>query len=104
MERGKNGIARDAVHSGLIHAPGFIREAAKSKCTCLKNWHGQHAGPRTKKEQGSGPCSENCVDPLYPASSDLIFFGGLTLLFARQGSSRDLDHQASASVSLRPNW
>jgi hypothetical protein len=33
-----------------------------------------------KKEQGAKPCSKNCVDPVYPANSDLLLIGGATLL------------------------
>jgi hypothetical protein len=35
---------------------------------------------RSKKEQGSWPCSENCVDPIYPDRWILSLIGGLTLL------------------------
>jgi hypothetical protein len=48
---------------------------------------------RQKKEQGIEPCSKNCVDPIYPQNLDLILLAG-DAAFARQGSSRDLDHQA----------
>ena len=47
-----------------------------------------------KNEQGGEPCSKNCVDPIVPADSDFVLIGGVTLLGARQGSSRDLDHQS----------
>jgi hypothetical protein len=42
------------------------------------------AYPRTghleKKEQGTKPCSKNCVDPISPQYLDLILIDGATLL------------------------
>ena len=56
---------------------------------------GGHARKRRahakKEEQGGKPCSRNCVDPISRLILDLI--ERATLLGARQGSSRDLDHQ-----------
>jgi len=55
------------------------------------------ASPAQKEEQGTRPCSKNCVDPFFPAKFRFdLLAGGTTLLVARQGSSRDLDHQARA--------
>jgi hypothetical protein len=33
-----------------------------------------------KKEQGTKPCSQNCVDPISPKNLDLILIDGATLL------------------------
>jgi hypothetical protein len=33
-----------------------------------------------KKEQGTKPCSKNCVDPISPKNLDLILIDGATLL------------------------
>jgi hypothetical protein len=52
-----------------------------------------------KKEQGLSPARKIVSTLFVPLNSDLKLIGGMTLLFARRGSSRDLDHQASA---LRP--
>jgi hypothetical protein len=72
---------RDRFTSETAHAqkpamqkPALIKHRLAQKPTCSKT------DLLKKNEQGSGPCSENCVDPLFPASSDLIFFGGVTLL------------------------
>jgi hypothetical protein len=52
----------------------------------------------TKKRAGRQPCSKNCVDPIYPQFGfDLRWRGDAAC--ARQGSSRDLDHQ---TLVLRP--
>ena len=64
-------------------------------------------GALEKKEQGSGPCSKNCVDPISPQSWNLILRRD-DAASARQGSSRDLDHQAQAlgpacKMSRRPS-
>jgi hypothetical protein len=57
----------------------------------MRRWKSPH-----EKRAGLTPCSKNCVDPVCPANRDLILIGGVTLLLARQGSSRDLDHQTLA--------
>jgi len=49
---------------------------------------------RRKKEQGDKPCSRNCVDPIFP-KMNLILIGRGDAACARQGSSRDLDHQST---------
>jgi hypothetical protein len=51
---------------------------------------------REKKSRAVKPCSTNCVDP-FLRYLDLILIAGATLLDARQGSSRDLDHQTRVS-------
>jgi hypothetical protein len=83
--------AAGAGHSGVVHAPSPICDAAQSDPARLQ-----------KKEQGSGPCSENCVDPLFPASSDLIFFGGVTLLLRARAPPETWTTRLS-NVGLRPN-
>jgi hypothetical protein len=67
---------RDRFTSETAHA----QKPAMQKPALLKSWPCSKTDLLKKNEQGSGPCSENCVDPLFPASSDLIFFGGVTLL------------------------
>jgi hypothetical protein len=50
----------------------------------------------TKKEQGTQAPLEKLCRPYFPAKFRFDLAGGTTLLVARQGSSRDLDHQARA--------
>jgi hypothetical protein len=40
----------------------------------------QRECPEAKKEQGTKPCSKNCVDPISPKILDLILVDGATLL------------------------
>jgi len=55
-----------------------------------------------KKEQGyAKPCSKNCVDPIYPLFGfDSDWRGDAAS--ARQGSSRDLDHQTRPCGKSEP--
>ena len=48
---------------------------------------------QVKKKQGGEALLAKIVSTLLSRKFDLILFGGATLLGARQGSSRDLDHQ-----------
>jgi len=58
-----------------------------------RDWPCRRADRYKKKEQGGEPCSENCVDPIYPLiRSDLDWQADAAC--ARRGSSRDLDHRA----------
>jgi hypothetical protein len=52
------------------------REKAQQAISCFK----QRVSPETKKEQGTKPCSKNCVDPISPKMLDLILVDGATLL------------------------
>jgi len=47
---------------------------------------------RQKKSRAASPAPK-IVSTLFSRKFDLMLIGGLTLLYARQGSSRDLDHQ-----------
>jgi hypothetical protein len=86
------GDGRVQRHSGAVHATPPI-------CAMRRN----PVQPGFKKnEQGSGPCSENCVDPLFPASSDLIFFGGVTLLLRARAPPETWTTRLP-NVGLRPN-
>jgi len=77
----------------------FLKTLSKKRSNAQPLPQKKQAWRKRKKEQGGKPCSKNCVDPISPKNLDLILIDGATLLGARQGSSRDLDHQTS---TLRP--
>jgi hypothetical protein len=56
----------------------------------------QRSKPAQKKEQGTQALLEKLCRPYFPAKFRFDLAGGTTLLVARQGSSRDLDHQVRA--------
>jgi hypothetical protein len=51
-----------------------------------------------KKEQGTKPCSRNCVDPVSPKNSDLMLIDGATLLMRVRAPPETWTNR------LRPYW
>ena len=54
-----------------------------------------------KKSRAVKPCSKNCVDPIYPLIGFDFGWRG-DAASARQGSSRDLDHQTRPCGKSEP--
>src|SRR6516225_8185964 len=85
--------------SSRRNAPRRVQSFVGSDCCtpwCMRYRSNGAMQSAHEKKAGLTPCSKNCVDPVCPANRDLILIGGVTLLLARQGSSRDLDHQTLA--------
>ncbi len=48
---------------------------------------------RSRQKKQGHALLKNCVDPIVPDTLDLVLLNGGDAALARQGSSRDLDHQ-----------